>query len=488
MLSLKKLDQLEYEKKQGKKIERELPYFITIVGLLAASGLGPYNIFQKIKEIDLLPVIRAECVKMLKRIDMLGIDPLTAMNQAKDKPSSKALGEFLGGYVSAIQSGGNVANYLKSKMESAYETYANVAKQSVEKLSAIMHAWLSMQIVVLAVFIMMSAMGSNPIMGSASSENDSGFQNYLLLTAPIMSIAFLKIVQGMNQSNVNELELKKILRYAIPCILIAVILIFTNLLSSINGDAYLIGGALIAASIWPALRFKKIYALNLSAESATPQILRDITEARKAGIGPEKCVIRACKRKDFNLFNSIANAISNKLEWGIPMNNIFNDLRNQIKNFQVLISFRILFEVISAGGGNAQILDSLSDTSEKVHNIEKNKRESLKPYVIVGFMIMAVTAFTTLMVISSFEHINEEKNIGEADKEQNKTEVSSLMQLVSISVVVQSWLAGLFIGKTTTGAYSGGFIYSIFLVIITIIGIAIIQSSVIDITSVIGLG
>ena len=303
-----------------------------------------------------------------------------------------------------------------------------------------------------------------------------------------MSAVFLKIVQGMNQSHVNELELKKILRYAIPCILIAVILIFTNLLSSINGDAYLIGGALIAASIWPALKFKKIYALNLGAESATPQILRDITEARKAGIGPEKCVIRACKRKDFNLFNPIANAISNKLEWGIPMNNIFNDLRNQIKNFQVLISFRILFEVISAGGGNAQILDSLSDTSEKVHNIEKNKRDSLKPYVIVGFMIMAVTAFTTLMVISSFEHINEEKNIGEADKEQNKIQVSSLMQLVSISVVVQSWLAGLFIGKTTTGAYSGGFIYSIFLVIITIVGIAIIQSSVIDITSVIGLG
>jgi flagellar protein FlaJ len=486
MLSLKKLDQLEYEKKQGKKIEQEIPYFITIVGLLAASGLGPYNIFQKIKEIDLLPVIRAECIKMLKRIDMLGIDPLTALNQAKDKPSSKALGEFLGGYVSAIQSGGNVANYLKSKMESAYEAYANVAKQSVEKLSAIMHAWLSMQIVVLAVFIMMSAMSSNPITGSASSENDSGFQNQLLLIAPIMSVAFLKIVQGMNKSNINELEVKKILRYAVPSVLIAVILVFSNLFSNINGNAYLIGSALIAASIWPALKFKKIYALNLDAESATPQILRDITEARKAGIGPEKCVIRACKRKDFNLFNPIANAISNKLEWGIPMNNIFGDLRNQIKNFQVLISFRILFEIISAGGGNAHILDSLSDTSEKIHNIEKQKRDGLKPYVIVGFMIMAVTAFTTLMVISSFEHIDEQKNIG-AEVEQSN-EASSLMQVVSISVIIQSWLAGLFIGKTTTGAYSGGFLYSIFLVIITIAGVAVIQSSVIDITSIIGLG
>jgi len=104
---------------------------------------------------------------MLKKIDMLGIDPLTALNQAKDKSSSKALGEFLSGYVSAIQSGGNIINYLKSKMQSAFERYENVEKQSVEKVSALVHAWLSGQIVVLAVFIVMSTMSSNPILGSA---------------------------------------------------------------------------------------------------------------------------------------------------------------------------------------------------------------------------------------------------------------------------------------------------------------------------------
>ena len=41
MISLKKLDQADYEKKQNKKIDRELPYFITIMSLLASSGLGP---------------------------------------------------------------------------------------------------------------------------------------------------------------------------------------------------------------------------------------------------------------------------------------------------------------------------------------------------------------------------------------------------------------------------------------------------------------
>lgn len=408
------------------------------------------------------------------------------MSQAKDKPSSKALGEFLGGYVSSIQSGGNVINYLKSKMNSAYESHENAQKQSIEKISGVVHGWLSMQIVVLAVFIMISAMGSGGISGSTTTSTDTGDQNYLLLVAPILSVVFLKLVQNMHVSNINELEIKKLLRYAIPSVLIAVILVYTNVLSSINGNAYVVGGALIVASIWPALKFKKFYTLNVDAEAATPEILRDITEARKAGIGPEKCVVRACKRKDFHSFTPVANAVSNKLEWGLPLKDIFNVLQKDIKNFQVLISFRILFEIISSGGGNVNTLDALSNTSDKMHTVELHKREMLKPYVMVGFMVMAITAFTTLLVISSFEDINEQKNLTGKTNEQDKVRADSLMQAVSISIIVQSWLAGLFIGKITTGAYSGGFMYSIFLIVISFVGIGIVQSGMINVSSILG--
>ena len=486
MLSLKKLDQMEYEKKQKKKVERELPYFVTIVTLLATSGLGPYFIFKKLREIDLLPTIKIESGKILKRIDLLGLDPLSAMSQAKDKPSSKALGEFLSGYVSAIQSGGNVINYLKSKMITAYENYENDQKQSIESISGVVHGWLSMQIVILALFIMISAMGSGAISGSTTTTPDSGSQNYLLLVAPVLSIIFLIIVKNMCTSNINELEIKKIIKFAAPCLSIAAVLVFTNVFSSINANSYIIGSALIAASMWPALKFKKIYALNIDAEDATPQILRDITEARKAGIGPEKCVIQACKRADYKLFNPIANAVANKLEWGIPLKDIFETIQKELNNFQVLISFRILFEVISSGGGNVNTLDSLSNTSEKMHTVGLHKRNMLKPYIIVGFMIMAVTAFTTLLVISSFEQIEQQKNPAETSTNMNREKTNSLMELVSISVLIQSWLAGLFIGKITSGTYSGGFLYAILLILISFVAIAIIQSGAIDISSILG--
>lgn len=482
MLSLKKLDQADYEKKQNKKIDRELPYFITIMSLLASSGLGPYTMLQKIKEIDLLPAIRGEIIKIIKRIDLLGIDPLTALDQAKDRPSSKALGEFLSGYVSAIQSGGNVVNYLKSKMTGSYDRLENVEKQSVEKLSGVVHGWLTMQIVILAVFILIAAMGSNPLNGSG--DNTPSQPPYaLLFFSPIVSIGFMKMVQKMNYSNIPELEVKKILKFALPPVLIGVILIVSEVFSSVHANPYILGISLILASIWPTLKFKKIYIRNLHAEEATPQILRDITEARKAGMGPEKCIVHACKRKDFKSFNIVANTIANKLEWGIPLYNIFETLEKEIKNFQVLVSFRILFEIISSGGGNVNTLDSLTDASEKIRNITKTKRDMLQPYVMVGFMLIVITGFTTLLTIDSFSEIDKGKNIVHNVNEKSG-QSDSLLEVVSIAVVAQAWLAGIFIGKITKGAYSGGFLFSMLLTIITLLSIGMIQLHIINIGSI----
>ncbi|HWY33764.1 MAG TPA: type II secretion system F family protein, partial [Nitrosopumilaceae archaeon] len=221
MLSLKKLERAGYEKNQAKKIEKELPYFITIVTLLATSGLGPYSILQKIKDLNLLPTIRHESIKIIKRIDMLGLDPLTVLSQAKEKTSSRLLGDFLAGYVSAIQSGGNVINYLKSKMSSSFEMLEAKEKGSIEKISGIVHAYLTMQIVILAVFILVAAVGSNPlsITPGASTAANYNPPYMILVFPPIMSLVFLKVAQRFNYSNISELQVKKILRFGLPAIL-----------------------------------------------------------------------------------------------------------------------------------------------------------------------------------------------------------------------------------------------------------------------------
>jgi archaellum biogenesis protein FlaJ (TadC family) len=79
MSFIKNYEAKDKQNKINKRIEKELPFFMTIVTLLATSGLGPYSIFLKIKELELLPNVRIESIKILKQIDILGKDPLVVM-------------------------------------------------------------------------------------------------------------------------------------------------------------------------------------------------------------------------------------------------------------------------------------------------------------------------------------------------------------------------------------------------------------------------
>ena len=57
----------------------------------------------------MLPNVRIESIKILKQIDILGKDPLVVMAETKERGFA-GFGEFLSGWVSTIQSGGDVVN------------------------------------------------------------------------------------------------------------------------------------------------------------------------------------------------------------------------------------------------------------------------------------------------------------------------------------------------------------------------------------------
>jgi len=482
--ALTKLLEKEKNAAKKKKIEKELPYFMTFVTLLATSGFGPYTIFQKLKDLTLLPESRNESERILNRIDLLGQDPLTAMTKIKEKSPAREFAEFLGGYVSAIQGGGDVVSYLTSKMKSAFERYAEMEKQSIEKVATIVETYMIMQVVVLAVYIVMNSMSTTT--SSELTQSGTGLSDLFVAMPPLISLLYMFIAKTMHKSKIKELEMKKIIMFGAPALLASVAIIFLGIIPKY--DAIILGGALIVASIWPIIKFKKIYTLNLDATSASPSILRDIAETRKAGIGPEKCVIKACKRKDFGSFNEIANTIASRLEWGNSLNDIYEQLKMKIENFHVLVNFKILFEIISAGGGNVHTLESLATTAEKMFNVEHQKIEMLKPYVMIGFMMVGLTSFITLMVIDSMSSISLDTAVEEEAIEAIQQKRDNDIKVFSYAVVLQSWLAGLFIGKITTGSYSGGFLYGAILVLIALMGVIAVSAGIFDVGSMLGGG
>ena len=204
---------------------------------------------------------------------------------------------------------------------------------------------MTMQIVVLAIYIIITAttsQGTEDILGK--SDFDPLF--LVMIMPPIVTALFLFWAHKINKARNNELPFKKILMFGLPGILGAVAFNVLNILPEYN--LYILGAGLMASAVWPALNFRNKYRFSLDAEAATPQIMRDVAEARKAGLGPEKCVIRTCKRKDFGLFNPVANGVGNKLEWGMTLDDILKFIKKEVNDFQILINFKVLFALESA--------------------------------------------------------------------------------------------------------------------------------------------
>jgi len=103
---------------------------------------------------------------------------------------------------------------------------------------------------------------------------------------------------------------------------------------------------------------------------------------------------------------------------------------------------------------------------------------------MIGFMIIGITSFTTLMVIDSLTDINIQSEIDENKKLELAEKAKSRFEMLSITILVQAWLAGLFLGKITTGSISGGFRNSIVLVAITLIAVITMQLGIFDINAI----
>ena len=91
-----------------------------------------------------------------------------------------------------------------------------------------------------------------------------------------------------------------------------------------------------------------------------------------------------------------------------------------------------------------------------------------------------------MLVIESLTSLGSQLETEDAKREILESEAKSRFGLLGIAILVQSWISGLFLGKITTGSYSGGFMYSIFLVSTTIGAIVIIQMKIFSVSAIFG--
>lgn len=130
--------------------------------------------------------------------------------------------------------------------------------------------------------------------------------------------------------------------------------------------------ALIIGTLPAAIAHNYFAKRGKGVEHDIAHFLRDLTEARKTGASPEKCIDNLAGRS-YGAFTHHLTVAGRQIKWGLPFKVIYDTFRSKIKSWMGLINIYILVDAIEVGGGTPETLETLTGFSEKLSSLKKNK-------------------------------------------------------------------------------------------------------------------
>jgi len=121
---------------RGTSIATNLPFALSHMGAIASSGVPPTAIFKLLSEFKEYDVLADEMEKIVRNIEVFGLDPVTAMREVAKRTPSEKFKQLLLGIATTIDGGGDLKTYLKNAGEQSLFTWRTKRQKYLQQLSA----------------------------------------------------------------------------------------------------------------------------------------------------------------------------------------------------------------------------------------------------------------------------------------------------------------------------------------------------------------
>jgi flagellar protein FlaJ len=104
-------------------IEANLPFAINHMAAIAESGASPYAMFKVLSKFKEYGAISKEAETIFRNMDFFGLSEIAALRDVVSKSPSKDFSEFLEGFSTTIQTGGDLKKFLREESKEAMFNY-----------------------------------------------------------------------------------------------------------------------------------------------------------------------------------------------------------------------------------------------------------------------------------------------------------------------------------------------------------------------------
>ncbi len=453
-------------------LEREMPFTAAYISVMASGGIAPYTSFKRLSEVELMPSMRGEAREIVKDVEIFGIDPLTALGNAAKRNPLEIFKDFLSGYASTVIIGGDIGHFLERKAEDIFKTRAMRVKAAAERLGMLLETFIIVMVMMSLCFYILFSVEQVSSIGASSYE---GLILYTYLFTPMLSMLFIYMAHSMQpKTPVVDMRAYKVFGVC-GAIAIVLFLLLTNFMGYISVPFFsslqkivdlpiAISISLFVATAPAAVVYEKMSSKRNSMERGISSFLRDLTEVRKTGLSPEKC-IESLSTRDYGAFTKELRKISSEISWGIPVKKVIMDFLKRTKSWMTQIVMFLLVEAIDVGGGTISMIESLARFNTLTQDVEKEKKMSVRPYIMMPYFAAIMLVATTVMMIG---FTSGTLTIATTNPGAQPKDMTVMITTFVTSAIFNSYLIGVVAGKISEESVAAGFKHAAILVVLAV--------------------
>ncbi len=455
-------------------LEREMPFAAAYISVMASGGIAPYTSFKRLSKVELMPAMCGEAREIIKDVEIFGIDPLSALEAAAKKNPLDIFRDFLSGYASTVIIGGDIGHFLERKAEEIFKTRALRVKAAAERLGMLLETFIIVMVMMSLCFYILFSVDS---IYSVGVTLYSGIILYTYLFTPLLSLMFIYLAHSM-QPKTPIVDMRPYKVFGV-CGVIGIILflLLTNFMGAVSVPFFsslqtiidlplAIAIALFVATFPAAIVHMKLAKEKAGMEQGITSFLRDLTEVRKTGLSPEKC-IESLSKRDYGVFSKQLRKISSEISWGVPVKKVIMQFLKRTKSWMTQLVMFLLVETIDVGGGTIEMIESLARFNSLTQEVEKEKRMSVRPYIMMPYLASILLVATTIMMLS---FTTGTLGVGVVSGQASAPKDFSGMKTIFLtSVIFHSYLIGVVAGKISEESVAAGFKHASILVIIAVV-------------------
>jgi len=481
---------------RASNLEAEVPFVAAYITVMATGRISPYKSMERLKNVKLLPNLSEEARKIDVDVKATGIDPVSALEKSAKAVPSKEYKNLILGYVSTLRGGGDVIHFLQRTTEKIFEDRSEKTKIIGERIGMLMEGYAATG-TMLALGLYVIFIVSQILPSGVMAFSSGGFILFAYILLPSISILFLYLTDIFQpRYPVSDWRAYKVFALTLPLtffLLISLVapfyfpplkeifkpfVFFIYYIRDIMGldlgqKAPALSGfevplglcIIIMISVAPAMIAYHKHATETSGvNTGITRFLRDLVELRKTGMSPEKC-IENLSNNDYGAFSKYLKKIAEQIKWGIPLSKIYEAFAQQIYSWLARINMFLIVDAIDVGGGTPEILETVATFSEEIELIEKQKRMSLKPLLLIPYISAIILVVSTVVLIGFMRSILVIAQI--------YLPFSSFLQLFVPPLILNSAISGFVAGKVSEEKVSAGFKHAFILTLVSLIALAI---------------